>query len=272
MVIFSFTTIVISSPAVRESLTLIVSNLVVASRSAEPPSAVSSRTSVPVPPVIVMAASISAADAFTVRSTFAELAIFLLLVSVPVATFTVVAGVQTKPAPPNVRICAPASLTRNVVAPPIAPVAVISAVPAASITSILLIPPITDADAISPVVVRVSMPSPPSITSVLAKLAPPVKVSLPAPPEILSAPVPRVMISLPAPPSIVFEPAVATIISLPAPESNISAFVPRVIESLATPEVILIGVAEALPTSVTTFPAPKPAALIVTTPVPKANE
>ena len=144
--------------------------------------------------------------------------------------------------------------------------------PIGSITSMLLTPPITVAEEIAAVVVNVSVPAPPSIISVLPRLAAAVIISLPAPPSTLSAPVPRLIVSLPAPASITFEPAVAVIISLPAPASNVSALVPRVKISAPGPAVTSIGVAVLPPVNVNASVAVRPAALIVKTPVPDANE
>ena len=86
---------------------MMVSTPETASRSASPsPSAVTSRTSVPVPPVTDIPASISAPVTLTVRPTLAELAISLFSEAVPAAIDTIVSGVQDLPAaaPPNVRI------------------------------------------------------------------------------------------------------------------------------------------------------------------------
>ena len=260
---------------------MIFSIPVLALKSDEPPLAVSSIVSVPVPPIIDRPAKKSSALPFTVRFTLAELvtessATPLSSPRIPSPLFlpvkiTVVSAVQVLPTPPRTRAISPVSSSRlKVVAPPIAPSAVREELAPATnigeITSILLTFERTEGLEIAVVVVNVSTPSPPSIVSVFAILAAVTKISLPAPPEIFSTPVPSVIVSLPAPASITLVPAVPAIISLPAPAVKLSAFVPRFTVSLPSPVVIIIGVAELVPVIVTGSRAVNVLALIVRLP------
>ena len=133
--IFSLSAMVTSLPCTALSTIKIFSTPVVALKSDEPPFAVNSIVSVPVPPAIVSVAKKSSPLPLTVRFTLAELvtessATPLSSPRIPSPLFlpvkiTVVSAVHVLPVPPRTRANSPVSSNRlNVVAPPIAPSAV----------------------------------------------------------------------------------------------------------------------------------------------------